>query len=219
VVLASACNSDTHIVVTASRDRCVGTWRSVSDPEETMKILDTAFGHPRGVLGRLGGMIMARWSAERNAWTIQQLAIRPDRRCLDVGCGPGALLHALAEHAQGGLLVGIDTSPVMLNQATRHNAQLIQRGRVQLQRASAVALPFADATIDIVLSANSVQLWPDQLAGVTEMRRVRKPGCQLAIILSRCGSRRMTRSKCSTISCRNCLQPLVSVRRAVRSRR
>ena len=39
-----------------------------------MEILDLAFGHPRGLLGRLGGMIMARGSAERNAWTIQQLS-------------------------------------------------------------------------------------------------------------------------------------------------
>jgi ubiquinone/menaquinone biosynthesis C-methylase UbiE len=148
-----------------------------------MKILDRAFGHPRGLLGRLGGVLMARGSAERNAWTIQQLAIRPDRRCLDVGCGPGALLHALAACASEGLIAGIDTSPVMLEQATRRNAQLIQRGRVHLQRASAVALPFADATFDIVLSANSVQLWRDHLAGVTEMRRVLKPDGQIAIIL------------------------------------
>jgi SAM-dependent methyltransferase len=154
-----------------------------SDTEETMKILDGAFGHPRGLLGRLGGIIMARGAAERNAWTIQQLAIHPHTWSLDIGCGPGALLHALTEHTAEGLVAGIDTSSVMLKQATRRNAQHIQRGRVLLQRASVLALPFADATFDIVLSANSVQLWPDQLAGVTEMRRVLKYGGQIAIIL------------------------------------
>jgi ubiquinone/menaquinone biosynthesis C-methylase UbiE len=148
-----------------------------------MKILDAAFAHPRGLLGRLGGMIMGRGSAERNAWTIAQLTVHPSDRCLDVGCGPGALIHALAKYTFDGLVAGIDTSPLMLMQATRRNAQLIQRGRVQLQRASALALPFADATFDIALSANSVQLWPNQLAGVTEMRRVLKPGGQIAIVL------------------------------------
>jgi ubiquinone/menaquinone biosynthesis C-methylase UbiE len=44
-------------------------------------------------------------------------------------------------------------------------------------------VPLAHATFDIVLSANSVQLWPDQLAGISEMRRVLKPGRQIAIIL------------------------------------
>jgi ubiquinone/menaquinone biosynthesis C-methylase UbiE len=148
-----------------------------------MKILDAAFGHPRGLLGRLGGMIMARSTAERNAWTIRLLTIHLGDHILDVGCGPGALIHALAEHTPDGLVAGIDTSPVMLHQASRRNAQLIQQRRVQLQRASALALPFADATFDIAISANSVQLWPDQLAGVTEMRRVLKPGGQIAIIL------------------------------------
>jgi hypothetical protein len=35
----------------------------------------------------------------------------------------------------------------------------------------------------MVLSANSVQLWSDQLAGVTEMRRVLKPDGRIALIL------------------------------------
>jgi len=55
-----------------------------------MKILDAAFAHPRGLLGRLGGTIMARGSAERNAWTIAQLTIHSGDHILDVGCGPGA---------------------------------------------------------------------------------------------------------------------------------
>ncbi len=148
-----------------------------------MKILDATFGHPRGLLGRLGGMIMARSTIQRNAWTIRLLTLQPDARSLDVGCGPGALIHTLAEHTPDGLVAGIDTSSVMLKQATRRNAQLIQQERVLLQRASALALPFADATFDIALSANSVQLWPDQLAGVTEMRRVLKRGGQIALVL------------------------------------
>jgi ubiquinone/menaquinone biosynthesis C-methylase UbiE len=151
--------------------------------EVSMKILDAAFAHPRGLLGRLGGMIMARGSAERNAWTIVQLTIHSSDHILDVGCGPGALIRALAKCATDGFVVGIDTSPLMLNQAFRRNAELIQRGLVQLQRASALGLPFADATFDIAVSANSVQLWPDQLAGITEMCRVLKPGGQIAIIL------------------------------------
>jgi ubiquinone/menaquinone biosynthesis C-methylase UbiE len=151
--------------------------------EVPMKILDAAFAHPRGLLGRLGGMIMARGSGERNAWTIQQLTIHSGDHILDVGCGPGALIHALAEHTPDGLVAGIDTSPLMLEQAIRRNAQPIQRGRVQLHRASALALPFADTTFDISVSANSVQLWPDQLAGVREMCRVLKSGGQIALIL------------------------------------
>ncbi len=148
-----------------------------------MKVLDAAFGHPRGLLGRLGGIIMARSTGLRNEWTISLLDIRRADRILEVGFGPGALIQALAARATEGFIADIDVSPLMLRQASRRNAQAIGEGRVQLQQGSALALPFEDASFDTALSANSVQLWPDQGAGVKEMQRVLQPGGVIAIIL------------------------------------
>jgi ubiquinone/menaquinone biosynthesis C-methylase UbiE len=148
-----------------------------------MNVLDATFGHPRGPLGRLGGVIMARSTRQRNAWTVSLLDIRQDDHILEVGCGPGALIQALAARATEGLVVGVDLSPTMLQQAERRNARAIHEGRVRLQVGSATALPFEDASFDKALSANSVPFWPDQEAGVKEMWRVLKPGGAIAIIL------------------------------------
>jgi len=186
--------------------------------EEIMKILDAAFAHPRGLLGRLGGTIMARGSAERNISTVAQLTIHPGDHILDVGCGPGALIQALAKCTTDGLVKGIDTSPLMLEQATRRNARLIQLGRVQLQRASALALPFADATFDIAVSANSVQLWPDQLTGAPKYAACSNRVGKLLSFFSPCGLRQMTRSKHWVIFSRSCSRAPVSVQYAVCSR-
>ena len=148
-----------------------------------MNVLDATFGHPRGPLGRLGGVIMARSTRQRNAWTLSLLDIGPDDHILEVGCGPGALIQVLAARATDGLVVGVDLSPVMLQQAARRDAQAMREGRVRLQLGSATALPFEDASFDKALSANSLPFWPDQEAGVKEMRRVLKPGGVIAIIL------------------------------------
>ena len=148
-----------------------------------MRVLDAAFGHPRGALGRLGGVIMARSTRQRNAWTLSFLDTGQDDHILEVGCGPGALIQVLAARATDGLVVGADLSPVMLQQAARRNAQAIREGRVRLQLGSATALPFEDASFDKELSANSLPFWPNQEAGVKEMRRVLKPGGVIAIIL------------------------------------
>ena len=148
-----------------------------------MIVLDAAFGHPRGLLGRLGGVIMARSTRLRNEWTISLLDIRPDDRILEVGFGPGAMIQALAIKAPQGFIAGVDPSPVMLQQASRRNAQPILKGQVQLRQGSALSLPFEDASFDKALTANSVQLWPDKVAGVKEMRRVLQPGGVIAIIL------------------------------------
>jgi len=148
-----------------------------------MKVLDAAFAHPRGLLGQLGGAIMARATGQRNEWTLSLLDIRPGDRILEVGCGPGALIQALAARATEGLVVGIDPSPTMLRQASKRNAQAIREGRVRLEQGSATALPFEEASFDKALSANSLPFWPDQEAGLREMWRVLRPGGIIAIIL------------------------------------
>ncbi len=63
------------------------------------------------------------------------------------------------------------------------NAQAIREGRARLEVGSVTALPFAEASFDKALSANSLPFWPDQEAGVREMRRVLRPGGVITIIL------------------------------------
>jgi len=150
---------------------------------DMMNVLDAAFGHPRGPMGRLGGVIMARSTGKRNEWTLSLLDIQPDDRLLEVGCGPGALIQALAVKATAGFVVGVDLSPTMLQQASKRNAQAIREGRVRLEGGSATALPFEEASFDKALSANSLPFWPDQETEVREMRRVLRPGGVIAIIL------------------------------------
>ena len=71
------------------------------------------------------------------------------QRVLDVGCGKGFLLHDLAESVPGLEVFGIDVSAYGIA-----NAKPEIRDR--LARADAAALPFADASFDLVLSINTL---------------------------------------------------------------
>jgi ubiquinone/menaquinone biosynthesis C-methylase UbiE len=148
-----------------------------------LRLLDAAFAHPRGLPGWLGGTIMARSTGLRNEWTISLLDIQPSDRILEVGFGPGALIEALAAKVPQGSIAGVDTSPLMLKQASRRNARTISEGRIRLRLGSAQALPFEDTSFDKAVSANSVPMWSDRLAGVKEMQRVLKPGGLVSIVL------------------------------------
>ena len=148
-----------------------------------MKLLDAAFAHPRGLPGRLGGTIMARLSGKRNAWILSLLDIQSDDRILEVGFGPGAVIEALAARVPEGYVSGVDTSPLMLKQATKRNARAIHEGRVQLQLGTALALPYENASFDKALAINSAQIWPDSFTGIKEMQRVLKPGGLIALAL------------------------------------
>ena len=137
------------------------------------------FGRPRGLLGRLGGVILARVNRRHAAWVVGLLDVRQQDSVLEIGIGPGVAIEMLAARARR--VAGIDPSPEMLRQATQRNATRISERRVELRQASADHLPFVDGSFNKVLAINSMQLWPDALAGLLEISRVIRHGGQLAL--------------------------------------
>jgi ubiquinone/menaquinone biosynthesis C-methylase UbiE len=142
-------------------------------------ILMRMFGHPRGLLGRLGGVIMARGNRRYAVWVIDLLDVQQHDNVLEVGFGPGVAIQLLAGSARH--VAGVDASPEMLRQATQRNAETISDGRVELHQGSADHLPFEDGSFDKVMAINSMQVWPDASAGLREIRRVLKAGGALAL--------------------------------------
>ena len=148
-------------------------------------ILLRMFGRPRGGLGRLGGRIMARTNAEFGTWVSDLLQIVPTDNVLEVGFGPGVVIDRLASLVSAGHVAGIDSSSEMVEQARVRNLQGIRSGRVDLQGGSVESLPFADASFDKALAVNSLQVWPDAVGGLKEIRRVMKPGSKVALGFTR----------------------------------
>jgi ubiquinone/menaquinone biosynthesis C-methylase UbiE len=143
------------------------------------------FGRPQGSLGRLGGIIMARTNQRIAAWAIDQLGIRQSDKVLEVGFGPGVGIELLAKSASSGRVVGVDASNAMVEQATSRNAKAIEAGRVDLRKGAVEQLPFADKMFDAALAVNSMQVWPDAVAGLREIRRVMKPSGRIALAFTR----------------------------------
>ena len=151
----------------------------------TRNILLRAFGRPQGILGRLGGAIMARMNAGFGAWVVGLLGVGPGDRVLEVGFGPGAVVRHLADMAPTVRVAGVDPSPEMVEQARARNAAAIRNGRADLRQGSADSLPFDDDEFDAALTVNSMQVWPDPVAGLREIRRVLKPGGKVALGFTR----------------------------------
>jgi ubiquinone/menaquinone biosynthesis C-methylase UbiE len=147
----------------------------------TRNILMRAFGRPQGMLGRLGGIIMARTNGEFGAWVSDLLKVRPSETVLEVGFGPGSVIDRLTAIATAGQVAGIDPSSEMVQQARARNATAIQSGRVDLRQGSVESLPFRENTFDKAMAVNSMQVWPSAVAGLQEIRRVLKPGGKIAL--------------------------------------
>lgn len=138
-------------------------------------------GRPRGIPGRLGGVIMARMNRDAAAQVIKLLDVRPDDKVLEVGFGPGVGIQLLLERLTGGLVAGIDQSQEMVRQAAARNAGALRESKADLRYGSAERLPFKDAMFDKAFAINSMQVWQDARAGLREIRRVLKPGGKVAL--------------------------------------
>lgn len=104
-----------------------------------------------------------------------------DLRGLDVACGTGRLLAALHGAWPGMKLTGIDLSRPYLDEARR----LVGRtARVKLDEAAAEALPFADASLDLVVSSFLLHELPKEIRAkaIAGMARVVKPGGLVVIV-------------------------------------
>jgi ubiquinone/menaquinone biosynthesis C-methylase UbiE len=142
-------------------------------------ILMRMFCRPQGLLGKVGGVIMARMNSECAAWVIDLLHIQPNDKVLEVGFGPGVGIQLAAELAATGYVAGVDPSEEMVDSATKRNATTTRT--VDVRRGSAESLPFEDNVFDKAFAINSMQVWPDAIAGLREIRRVLKGGARIAL--------------------------------------
>ncbi len=144
-------------------------------------LLDRAFGRPSGILGKLGGKLMARMKGTFVGWVVAELDLEPDDHVLEVGFGPGVGIERLAEAVPEGFVAGIDSSPEMVEQARKRNATAVHSGLVELRRGFANDVPSENDVFDAAITMNSMQVWPDPVVGLRELRRVVKPGGTVAV--------------------------------------
>jgi ubiquinone/menaquinone biosynthesis C-methylase UbiE len=120
-----------------------------------------------------------RWRWYREATLRETLAraeIRTGDRILDVGCGTGRLLEALAKDHSRERLAGIDLSGGMLGVARRRLPS-----EVRLVQGDAAALPFPDGGFDLVLTMSAFHFWPRPRAALGEIHRVLGSGGRLVL--------------------------------------
>ncbi len=103
-----------------------------------------------------------------------EAVVRPGDRVLDACCGTGDL--ALAAERVGGRVTGLDFSERMLDRARLKSAA------VEWVRADVLAMPFEDASFDVVTVGFGIRNVEDLEAALRELARVLRPGGRLACL-------------------------------------
>ena len=103
----------------------------------------------------------------------------PGTAVLEVGCGSGALSIRLASD-HGLAVTAVDVDPDEIRRA-REKASRAARVKPEFLVADVAALPFEDASFDLVVSTFSMHHWDDKKAGLAEVWRVLRPGSRALI--------------------------------------
>lgn len=124
------------------------------------------------------------------AQLLEGIGLRGDERILDMGCGRGAVLLMAAQHLTTGRAVGVDlwrSRDQSGNAADAARRNAVAEGvadRVELHTADMMALPFPDASFDLIVSnlaIHNISGNAGRNRAVDEAVRVLRPGGRLMI--------------------------------------
>ncbi len=106
---------------------------------------------------------------------LRHLPISPTDRVLDVGCGSGSMSRLIARSFPKAEVTGVDVREQYLDFA-RQRAQEENIRNLTLRRGDVFALPFPDATFDVVWTKYLLQWLKDPKSALAELKRVTKAG-------------------------------------------
>jgi SAM-dependent methyltransferase len=121
--------------------------------------------------------------AERVASAVLELLEPgPGDAVLELGCGSGRTLAAVAARLREGFVAGVDPSELMLRHAAARNRRAIAQGRAAVFAGSTRDLGrFADARFDRAYGTHVVYFWSDPARDLAEIARVLRPGGRLVL--------------------------------------
>ena len=144
-------------------------------PDGSAETARYTHGHSAAVLSAHS----RRGAADSAAYLLAHLRAGMD--LLDVGCGPASITADLAARVAPGRVVALDAAAGALEAA---RATLRERGlseQVEVTSGDVMALPFEDASFDVVHAHQVLQHLADPVGALAEMRRLTRPGGMVAV--------------------------------------
>jgi len=136
---------------------------------------------PHGAFGRLLGAIWRREHARVNAEAVARLDVQPGQDVLEVGFGPGEALREVVRRSQGGSVLGLDVSEVMVGLARRRNRGAVARGVLEVRRIDGAELGLDGRSFDRILSVHCVYFWRDLDGMLAQLAGSLRPGGRLLL--------------------------------------
>ncbi|MET8094609.1 class I SAM-dependent methyltransferase [Micromonospora sp. NPDC005220] len=121
-------------------------------------------------------------AAHRQRWAVQTMAVEPDDRVLEIGCGRGTAVSLVADHLTTGRIVAIDRAAAMVRLATERNLNHIDAGRAEIRRAGFESADLPAEHFTKIFAVNVSLFWLGDAAQlIARMRSLLAPGGRLYV--------------------------------------
>ena len=124
--------------------------------------------------------------------TIPRLELQPHHQLLEIGCGNGTAVAAVAEHLTTGCILAIDRSGATVTRATQRNAAHIARGVVRIVRLDLAELRVPEEHFDTIFALNVNLFSTGEPEPVELVRRALRRGGRLVLGYARRDGHQLT---------------------------
>jgi ubiquinone/menaquinone biosynthesis C-methylase UbiE len=120
------------------------------------------------------------WRSDVNTAVVDQLALKPGERVVDLGAGMGAATVVAAR--AGAFVVAVDPTPYMRRILELRRVAQPGRDRISVVEGAAEAIPVESSSVDALWSINAMHHWTDLDRALGELRRVLRPSGRLLLV-------------------------------------
>ncbi|WP_236567535.1 class I SAM-dependent methyltransferase [Nocardia sp. CY41] len=141
-----------------------------------MKKWASQLGCPTGIAGNVVARMLDRGNRSTVVAAVEAARVEGGQTVADIGFGGGVGLRLLLDRVDtSGRVHGIDISPTMITRAQHSLRTEIDGNRLVLHQAGMDRLPLPDASVDALISTNTVYFIEDLAPAFVELARVLRP--------------------------------------------
>ncbi|MFA5668905.1 MAG: class I SAM-dependent methyltransferase [Balneolaceae bacterium] len=108
--------------------------------------------------------------------TVKALSLAENDVVLEIGHGNAKHVAQIFNIQNKLTYTGLDISPLMYQEATKVNAELIEQKKANFMLSEGTTLPFPDEFFTKIFTVNTIYFWNNPEAMISELYRVLSPG-------------------------------------------
>ncbi len=111
---------------------------------------------------------MANKASVRLQWAVETLAVEPDDRLLEIGCGQGVAVSLVCAKLAGGHITAIDRSVKMADMARKRNAQHVASGKAAVLAVDLDEADFGEERFNKIFASHVNVFWqrPEEVLAI-----------------------------------------------------